>query len=48
MEFKNIKYAKFEQVEVYYERIQKLAHGLQTRTTENSLTIIFGWDYNPI
>jgi hypothetical protein len=28
-------------VEVYYERIQKLAHGLQVPTTYNFLTIVF-------
>jgi hypothetical protein len=28
-------------VEVFYERIQKLAHGLQILTTENFLTIMF-------
>jgi hypothetical protein len=28
MEFKNIKQGETEQVEVYYEHIQKLVHGL--------------------
>jgi hypothetical protein len=28
-------------VEVYYERIQKLAHGLQVPTIDNFLTIVF-------
>jgi hypothetical protein len=41
MEFKNIKHGEIEQVEVYYECIQKLVHGLQTSTTNNFLTIMF-------
>ncbi len=28
-------------MEVYYEKIQKLAHGLQVLTTNNFLTIVF-------
>jgi hypothetical protein len=41
MELKNIKQGKIEWAEVYYERIQKLAHGLQTITTNIFLTIVF-------
>lgn len=41
MEFKNIKHGEIEQVEVYYACIQKLARGLQTSMTNNSLTIVF-------
>jgi hypothetical protein len=32
MELKNIKPVKTKRVEVYYERIQKLIHGLQVPT----------------
>jgi len=32
---------KHERVEVYYEWIQKLTHGLQVPTTYNFLTIMF-------
>jgi hypothetical protein len=35
MELKNNKQGKTECVEVYYECIQKLAHGLQTPTIDN-------------
>jgi hypothetical protein len=31
-----------ERVEVYYERIQKLVHGLQVPTIDNFLTTMFG------
>jgi hypothetical protein len=41
MELKNMKQEETEKVEVYYERIQKLAHGLQILTTNNFLTIMF-------
>jgi hypothetical protein len=41
MVFKNIKQGETKQVEVYYERIQKLAHGLQTPTTCSFFTIMF-------
>ncbi len=36
-----MKHEEIEKVEVYYERIQKLAHGLQVPTTYNILTIVF-------
>jgi len=41
MELKNMKQNNIERVEVYYEHIQKLAHGLQVLTTNNFLTIVF-------
>jgi hypothetical protein len=41
MELKNVKQEETERVEVYYERIQKLAHGLQVPTIDNFLTIVF-------
>jgi hypothetical protein len=41
MELKNIKHGEIQQVEMYYECIQKLAHGLQTPTSNNFLTIMF-------
>jgi hypothetical protein len=41
MELNNIKQKETKRVEVYYERIQKLAHGLQVPTTNKFLTTIF-------
>jgi endonuclease IV len=41
MELKNVKREETERVEVYYEWIQKLAHGLQVPTTYNFLTTMF-------
>jgi hypothetical protein len=41
MELKNMKQEEIKRVEVYYEQIQKLAHGLQVPTTNNFLTIVF-------
>jgi hypothetical protein len=41
MELENIKQGKTERMEEYYERIQKLAHGLQTTNTNNFLAIMF-------
>jgi hypothetical protein len=41
MELKNIQQQESEKVEVYYEWIHKLAHGLQVPTTNNFLTIMF-------
>jgi hypothetical protein len=41
MELKNKKQKHIKRVEVYYERIQKLAHGLQVPTTNSFLTIMF-------
>ncbi len=36
-----MKQEEIERVEVYYEQIQKLAHGLQVPTTNNFLNIVF-------
>ncbi len=36
-----MKHEAIERVEVYYEQIHKLAHGLQVPTTNNFLTIVF-------
>jgi hypothetical protein len=41
MELKNMKHEEIERVEVYYEQIQKLVHGLQVPTIDNFLTIVF-------
>jgi len=41
MELKNIKQEETKKVEVYYEWIQKLAHGLQILTTNSFLTTMF-------
>jgi hypothetical protein len=41
MELKNMKQEEIKKVEVYYEQIQKLAHGLQVPTTKIFLTIVF-------
>jgi hypothetical protein len=41
MELKKMKHEEIERVEVYYEWIQKLVHGLQVPTTNNFLTIVF-------
>ncbi len=41
MELKNIEQGKTKWVEVCYEHIQELTHGLQTPTTYNFLTIVF-------
>jgi hypothetical protein len=41
MELKNMKLEEIEKVEVYYEWIQKLAHGLQVPTAYNFITIVF-------
>jgi hypothetical protein len=41
MELKNMKQEEAERVEVYYERIQKLAHGLQILPKDSLLTIVF-------
>ncbi len=38
---KNMKQKEIERVEVYYERIQKLVHGLQILTIDSFLTIVF-------
>jgi hypothetical protein len=38
MELKNMTQEKIKKVEVYYEQIQKLAHGLQLPTTYSFLT----------
>ncbi len=36
-----MKLEETERVEVYYEQIQKLVHGLQVPTINNFLTIVF-------
>jgi hypothetical protein len=41
MELKNMKQEETKRVKVYYERIQKLIHGLQIPTTYNFLIIMF-------
>jgi len=41
MEIKNMKQEEIERVEVYYEWMQKLTHGLQVPTIDNFLTIVF-------
>jgi hypothetical protein len=41
MELKKMKQEEIEKVKVYYEQIQKLAHGLQILTTNNFITIMF-------
>jgi hypothetical protein len=41
MVLKNMKEEETARVEVYYEWIQKLAHGLQVPTIDNFLTIVF-------
>jgi hypothetical protein len=41
MELKNMKQEEIKRVEVYYEQIQKLAHGLQIPTTHHFLAIVF-------
>jgi len=41
MELKNMKQEKTKRVEVYYERIHKLVHGLQVPTTNNFLVTMF-------
>ncbi len=41
MELKNIKRGEIKWVEVYYECIQKLAHGLQTPTINSFFSTMF-------
>jgi hypothetical protein len=41
-----MKQEEIERVEVYYEWIEKLAHGLQVLTTNSFLTIVFRWVCN--
>jgi len=36
-----MKQEEIKRVEIYYEQIQKLAHGLQVPTINNFLTIVF-------
>ncbi len=36
-----MKHEETERVEVYYEQIQKFAHGLQVPTIDDFLTIVF-------
>jgi hypothetical protein len=42
-----MKQEKNERVEVYYERLLKLANNLQHKTTDNFLTIIFRFGLQP-
>jgi len=41
MELKNMKQEETKKVEVYYEWIQKLVHGLQIPTTHSFITNVF-------
>jgi hypothetical protein len=41
MELKNMKQEETKRVEVYYEQIHKLAHGLQVPTMDSFLTTMF-------
>jgi hypothetical protein len=41
MELKNMKQEETKRMEVYYEKIQKLAHGLQIPTIDSFLTTMF-------
>jgi adenosine deaminase len=41
MELKNMKQEEIKRMEVYYERIKKLAHGLQVSTIDNFLITMF-------
>ncbi len=41
MELKNMKQEETNRVEVYYEQIQKLVHGLQLPTTYSFLIIVY-------
>jgi hypothetical protein len=41
MELQNMKHEEIERVEVYYEQIQKLAHGLQILTTYSFHIFVF-------
>jgi len=41
MELNNMKQKETKIMEVYYEQIQKLAHGLQVPTTNKFLTTIY-------
>jgi hypothetical protein len=41
MELKNMKQEEIEKMDVYYEWIQKLAHGVQVPTIDSFLIIVF-------
>jgi hypothetical protein len=41
MELKNMKRKETKRVEVYYEHIQNMVHGLRVLTIDNFLTIVF-------
>jgi hypothetical protein len=47
MQLKNMKHEKNERVEVYYERLLKLANSLQHKATNSLLTIIFRFGLQP-
>jgi hypothetical protein len=42
-----MKYKKNEKVEVYYERLLKLANSLQHKTIDSFLTIVFKYGWQP-
>jgi hypothetical protein len=42
-----MKWEKNEKVEVYYERLLKLANSLQHRTIDSFLTIVFKFQLQP-
>ncbi len=48
MELKNMKQEKTKRVEVYYEWIQNLAHGLQVPTTYNFMITMLEKVYSHI
>jgi hypothetical protein len=47
LQLKNMKEEKNERVEVYYDRLLKLANSLQHRTIDNFLIIIFRYRLQP-
>jgi hypothetical protein len=47
LQLKNMKHEKNERVEVYYERLLKLANSLQHKTTNSFLTIVFRFGLQP-
>jgi len=47
MQLKNMKHEKNEIMEVYYERLLKLANNLQHKTTYSSLTIVLRFGLQP-
>jgi hypothetical protein len=47
LQLKNMKHEKNERVEVYYERLLKLADSLQHKTTNSFSTIVFKFGLQP-